>query len=130
MALKTACNEIDCIKILQGLRYFVEWPPLKYYFRLQTKLVYKFLMDYIASVVDKNEYWIPHYMPKYSGICITAIIQYNKITILKNVNLRSNNYHNIIYINYLAKTIFDKYFLNTFPKLFSTLPNKMRTYIK
>uniref|UniRef100_A0A2S2NN93 Dynein heavy chain tail domain-containing protein n=1 Tax=Schizaphis graminum TaxID=13262 RepID=A0A2S2NN93_SCHGA len=109
MALKTACNEIDCIQILQSLRYFFEWPSLKSYFRLKTKLVYKFLIDYIASV-NKNEYWIPHYMPKYSGMCMMAITQYNKITILKNVNLCTNNYHNIIYISYLTKTIFDKCF--------------------
>jgi len=88
MALKTACNEIDCIKILQGLRYFIEWPPLKYYFRIKTKVVYTFIMDYIASVMEtfyNNKYWITYYMPKYSGICMMAVIQYNNITILKNV---------------------------------------------
>jgi len=93
MALKTACNASDCVKILQGLRYFIEWRPLKNYFRIRTKIVFTFLIEYIASVMDmfyNNKYYIPHYMPKYSGVCIMAIIQFNNITVLKNVNFCTN----------------------------------------
>lgn len=99
MALKTACNAADCVKILQGLRYFIEWRPLKNYFRIRTKLVFTFLIEYIASVMEmfyNNKYYIPHYMPKYSGVCIMAIIQFNNITELKNVNSCTYYYHTII----------------------------------
>lgn len=91
MALDVACNEEDCINVMQCLRYFAEWPPLEPYLRRKTDKVFEFVMEDIKTLTrlySKNKYWVCSYTPDYSGAAVLATVHFRRITKIKNVSVR------------------------------------------
>lgn len=89
LALNTACNEMDCVNVLQCLRYFADWPPLEPYFRRKTDMLFQFVMKDIKTLTElysKKNYWVCSYTPRYSGFCMLSIIHLKRITMIKNVS--------------------------------------------
>lgn len=80
----------DALNVLQSLHYFSNWPQLNSHFEKKTNEVYAMLIDDISSAMqfysDNNNYQIPSFMVRYSGVCITAMTEYKRIATLKNVN--------------------------------------------
>lgn len=90
MALNVACNEEDCLHVMQCLRYFAEWPPLEPYFRRKTDKVFNFVMDDIKTLTrlySKNKYWVCSYTPDYSGAGVMATVYFRRITKIKKVSV-------------------------------------------
>lgn len=106
-ALNTACNEADCICVLQYLRYFTDWPPLEAYFRRKTDKIFEFVMKdmkRLTKMYSKNKYLTCAYTPKYSGVSLMVTINFKHITMIKNVIRKSfkityydYKYHSIWY---------------------------------
>lgn len=88
-ALSIACNTEDALNVLQSLHYFSGWPQLNSHFQKKTNEVYNMLIDEISFAMQfytGNSYNIPSFMVPYSGVCITAMTEYRRITTLKNVS--------------------------------------------
>ncbi|VVC43185.1 Dynein heavy chain, domain-2,Dynein heavy chain domain,Dynein heavy chain, domain-1,Dynein heavy chain, P- [Cinara cedri] len=88
-ALNVTCNIEDALNILQSLHYFSNWPQLNPHFQKKTNEVYNMLINDISLAMqfytDKNNYQIPSFMVQYSGVCITAMTEYKRITTLRNM---------------------------------------------
>lgn len=88
--LSVTCNIEDALNVLQSLHYFSSWPQLNSHFQKKTNEVYAMLIDDISFAMqfytNNNNYQIPSFMVQYSGVCITAMTEYKRITTLKNVN--------------------------------------------
>lgn len=89
-ALSITCNVEDALNVLQGLQYFSSWPQFNSHFKNKTNEVYCMLTDDISSAIEfytGNNYYIPSFMNRYSGICMTAMAEFKRITTLKNVRI-------------------------------------------
>lgn len=87
-ALNITCNIEDALNVLQSLHYFSKWPQFNSHLKKKTDEVYAMLIDDISFAMQfytNNNYQIPSFMIQYSGICITAITEFKRITTLKNV---------------------------------------------
>jgi hypothetical protein len=88
-ALSITCNVEDALNVLQSLHYFSSWPQLNSHFKKKTDEVYAMLINEITFAMQfytGNSYRIPSFVAKYSGVCLTAMTEYRRITSLKNVS--------------------------------------------
>lgn len=103
-AFNVTCNVEDALNVLQSLYYFSSWPQLNSYFKKKTDEVYNMLIDEISLAMrffTGISYKVPSFFTRYSGVCITAMTEYKRITILKNVSI----------IKFLSENIKNKLFL-------------------
>ncbi|XP_050440794.1 dynein axonemal heavy chain 2-like [Adelges cooleyi] len=87
-AISVTCNAEDALNVLQSLHYFAAWPNLKGHFQKKTNQVYSMLTDDISSAMQHyagHEYPVSLLMPRYSGVCISSMTEFKRISTLKNL---------------------------------------------